>query len=175
MEKCFGMFLTWSSQYNISHFYEQQIFIILPRGILVCCLFSFSFGPFKSQRQEFSLFLITTVALWWFSAGGIFSTICYFFRGCPYYRHIGLVVMLFKSCCLCVPGLWEHFWSASRKTKIRYTLIILAILLFLADAFHISSDWIMDFYMQGSLEALIEKSASIVSSSGISDIWLRCL
>ena len=155
-----GMFLTWSSQYNISHFYEQQIFHNpATRYIGLLPVFFFVWAILKVRDRIFFVFLITTVALWWFSTGGIFSTICYFFPGMPYYRHIGLVGHVVQILLLMCAGFgWEHFWSASRKTKIRYTLIILAILLFLADAFHISGDWIMDFYMQGShWKALIEK------------------
>ena len=147
-----GMFLTWSTGNGLSHFYQlQTVHNPSTRYIGLLPLFFFVWAILKVRSKIFFVFLAATVLLWWYSAGGIFSALCYFFPGMSYYRHIGLIDYVIHIFMLLCAGFgWESFWKTPGKVQVRSALIVAAILVFLIDAFRVSGDWIMDFYLKGS-------------------------
>jgi len=137
-----GMFLTYGGPFEMGKFLSWIVFGpedisymgILPLIFLVWALI-------WVRNKTFLAFLAGTAALLWLSFGGIFAAAVYFFPGMSYYRHISLFFGLTKILLLICAGFgWEHFWSVSLKTKIRSVGIVLAVYVFLMDAFRVSSE-----------------------------------
>ncbi len=144
-----SMFLPWAGIYGFPDIFEWQ-FISQPHkyvGLLPLIFFVFSL--IKVREKTYLAFLATTVCLLWLSFGGIFATLCYFFPGMGYYRHLGLTYRLLEILILICAGYGlDYFWSIRPKTKFFFLFMILAVFLFLADAFRITGKWLTDLYLK---------------------------
>ena len=108
-------------------------------------LIFFVWALIKVRSKEFALFCVPLLALCWLGFAGIFAVFCYFIPGMHFYRHIQYLFGLDRVLLVLCAGYGiEHFWASGRKQRIVLLILIIAVFVFLADGFSISSRYLAD-------------------------------